>query len=247
MPAGGGSLTLDVSTGAGCPWSSSSPDAWIRAASGPHAGTGSVAVTVGVNTGGARAGRIDAGGASVTIAQDAAAPAPCTFTLSASRNPVPAQAGSFTLDVFTAAHCGWSAASTAGWIGVSTAPMTGSGSVSFSVRPNMGDPREDAITVDKASVVIRQDGCVTGVGPAVQQLPSGAGGGKVGVTAPAACAWSVKAPAWILGLPSSGNGSGGFGFRVESNPGPDRFGTIEIGGHKVDVAQAGFNGGVVGR
>jgi hypothetical protein len=126
--------------------------------------------------------------------------------------------------------------------------MTGSGSVSFAVRPNTGDPREGVITVDKASVVIRQEGCVTGVEPAVQKLPSGAGGGKVGVTASDACTWSVRAPAWILGLPDSGKGAGGFGFRVESNPGQDRSGTIEIGGRKVDVTQAGFfHDGVVGR
>jgi hypothetical protein len=69
----GGSGRVDVQTQSPCPWSASTTDAWIVITSGSRTGSGRISYTVAPNTRTtSRTGSIAAGGARVTIAQDAA-------------------------------------------------------------------------------------------------------------------------------------------------------------------------------
>ncbi len=193
----------------------------------------------------ARTGVVALGSTSIAITQDGAPAAPCSFKLTPSINPVPAQGGDFSLDVATDAHCKWDVSSSHDWMSASSTGMTGSGRVPFGVRPNAGDPRSGRLVVGTAAVTIGQDGCVTSIAPDAQKLPSGSASGKISVTALAGCEWALKATAWILRVPEKGIGSQSFAFLVEANSGPQRTGTIEIGGRKVDVIQDGFYKGAV--
>lgn len=233
-----------MTTTAACQWTASSPDSWIGVPAGQRTGSGTIQASIAANGGAARSGRIAVGSASLTVTQDAAPPAPCTFKLAASQNPVPASGGDFRLDVGTSAGCKWQASSSDEWIGISSGGMAGSASIPFVVRPNTGDPRSGRIAVGDTTITIAQAGCVTDVSPANQDLPSGTSSGKLAVSAIGNCLWTVRAPSWIVGLPASGAGSSAVAFRVEANTGPARTGTIEIGGRKVQVRQAGGIGTV---
>lgn len=69
--------------------------------------------------------------------QIAAAPLPCTYTLSTSGASSTASAGIGSVGVTTASACAWTVASNATWITVtSAATVTGSGGVSYSVTAN---------------------------------------------------------------------------------------------------------------
>jgi hypothetical protein len=181
------------------------------------------------------------GNTSLAITQEGAALPACTFALKPSHGSVGALGGDhYSIDVSTLAHCDWKASSDSDWLVLSTQGATGSGTMRFVARPNAGDPRSARVSVNSAVVVISQDGCVADVRVEPQRFPSSASSGRVAVSTVGGCGWSVKAPAWLLGVPGLGKGSSTFDFRVEANPGPARTGTIEIGGRRVEVTQAGF-------
>ena len=70
--AAGGSSSFDVTTTAGCDWTSSGVPAWITGV--PASGTGSTTInfTVAANTGGARSANIVIGGQTFAVSQAAA-------------------------------------------------------------------------------------------------------------------------------------------------------------------------------
>ncbi len=71
LPSGGGTHVVNVTTQDGCPWTATSPHAWIRVASGA-AGTGSAAVSLQIDptaAAGMREGTITIAGASVQVTQ----------------------------------------------------------------------------------------------------------------------------------------------------------------------------------
>jgi hypothetical protein len=68
---GGGRLSVDVTTLAGCAWTAASGDSWIAVTSGPGGNaSGAVALTVSANAGAARVGHVNITGQSYTVAQD---------------------------------------------------------------------------------------------------------------------------------------------------------------------------------
>jgi Domain of unknown function (DUF5666) len=74
---GGGSLQASLQTLNGCSWTASSDAAWLRITSGQSgASSGMVGLVADGNTGAQRVGHITAGGQSLSVTQDAAAPAP---------------------------------------------------------------------------------------------------------------------------------------------------------------------------
>ncbi len=68
--------------------------------------------------------------------------------------------------------------------------------------------------------------------------PASGMAGSVQVTTADGCLWSA-APAidWIAVSPVAGNGSGSVNYTVQSNPGPQREGTISIAGNLLQVTQ----------
>lgn len=74
--AGGGRLSVNVSTLSGCSWTATSGAGWIAIASGASgSASGTVSLSVAANTGGARVGQLNVAGQNYTLNQDGA-PAP---------------------------------------------------------------------------------------------------------------------------------------------------------------------------
>ena len=103
--------------------------------------------------------------------------ATCSFTLSPSSTAIPAAGGTGTFNVTTGSNCGWTAATSASWITITSgASVTGNGSVGFSAGANAGIARAGTITVGGQNFT-------------VNQAASGSGGGltiTTGATLPAA-------------------------------------------------------------
>jgi hypothetical protein len=69
---GGGSGTVNVSTGSTCAWTAKSNDSWITITAGASGtGNGPVRFTVAANNGKKREGSLTVAGDNVTVAQDA--------------------------------------------------------------------------------------------------------------------------------------------------------------------------------
>ena len=62
---------------------------------------------------------------------------PCAFSLSPSSATVPAAGGAAAVAVTGAAHCGWSAVTSASWLTIASgSPAVGAGSLAFAAAPN---------------------------------------------------------------------------------------------------------------
>lgn len=90
IAATGGSLSVAVSTLAGCGWSASSGVSWIAVKSGTSgSGSGTAVLAVAANDGAARVGSVNVAGQNYTVAQDAR-PAPAPVPAPAPAPPPPA-------------------------------------------------------------------------------------------------------------------------------------------------------------
>ncbi|MCX6622477.1 MAG: BACON domain-containing protein [Acidobacteria bacterium] len=178
--AAGGTGSIQVTAGSGCSWAAASNAAWITVTGGASgAGNGTVAYSVAVNPGAARAGTITVAGQTFTVTQAAAqSPGVCTFTLSLTSVPVPAVSSGTTLDMrASASTCSWSAVSNASWIVITSASTgTGNGAIAFSVGANpTTNARSGTLTVAGATVTVTQAAGSTNVSSIdyVLQLDSG--------------------------------------------------------------------------
>lgn len=88
--AAGGRLAFDLTTLSGCSWSASTGENWIAIVSG-QSGTasGTIGISVAANLGGARTGRVVAGGQTYTVSQNAAPPPPVPPAPDPSPTPAP--------------------------------------------------------------------------------------------------------------------------------------------------------------
>jgi hypothetical protein len=146
-----------TATGATCGWAASSNASWVTV--GPSSGTGSgaVSVTVAANTGAARTAKVTIGGLTYTVSQ-AAAPPPCSFSLSPTSIVAAGPEGAFTVSLTASAPtCAWTAQSSANWITVGTTSGTGSASVTCSLSRNTsGASRTGTVTVGGHAVTVTQ-------------------------------------------------------------------------------------------
>jgi hypothetical protein len=157
VTASGGTVTVALTTGATCAWSTQTSASWITVSSAPT-GVGPVVVTIQVagNNGSARTGTVSIGGRVFTINQAGN----CSFDikpdrLSVSENGVTRR----RVDVVTTAGCAWTAVSNAAWITVvSGASGTGSGVVEVTVAPNTNnDDRSGTVTIAGRTLRVDQD------------------------------------------------------------------------------------------
>lgn len=239
VPSSGGSETVSVAAAAGCAWSAQSNVPWIALSTGAAgSGNGAVSFNVAATTGPARSGTLTIAGQAFTVNQGQG----CSFALSAASAAAPAGGANGTFDVSTADGCGWTAASSADWLHVTSgATGTGPGTVQYAVAANQGPPRNGLITAGGQSFTVAQEGgCTTAISPASQNSPSSSGTASVAVTAPAGCAWSAKSNAPWIGISSGQNGSGNgtVQLAVSANTGVERTGTVTIGDQTFTIVQA---------
>ena len=98
LATGGGSGSFTVTTGGSCAWTPATTSSWIHITSGSGPGPGTVAYTVDVNPGSARAGSITVGGQTYAVSQAASSASNCsTATVAAKPTPPPGVGGVETL------------------------------------------------------------------------------------------------------------------------------------------------------
>ncbi|HMF94490.1 MAG TPA: BACON domain-containing carbohydrate-binding protein [Vicinamibacterales bacterium] len=254
VAAGGGTATVTVTASASsCAWTATSNAAWLTVTAGVSGtGNGSVTVTAAANTGAVRSGTVSIGGQTFTVNQ-AAAPAPCTFTIAPTSQNVPASGGAGSVAVTASAPtCAWTAASQAGWVTITSgASGTGNGSVGLSFAANTVDARSGTVTIAGQTFTANQAAalppCTFSISPTSQMFDRGGGTTTVTVTASlATCTWTASSGAAWISVSISGPGGGGSGtgngtvrVTVDENPGDPRTGTATIAGRTFTVQQRG--------
>ena len=155
-PAEGGSFSVSVNTGAGCPWTAVSNAGWISIQSGSSGGGGgTVAYRVAANTGSAsRSGTLSIAGQTLTVTQ---APA-CAYSIDPASASMAAAGGTGSVSVKTTSGCRWTAVSNASWLYITAgAGGTGNASVSYSASPNPGaSERSGTLTAAGQTFTVRQ-------------------------------------------------------------------------------------------
>jgi hypothetical protein len=238
-PATASTLTVDVTSAAGCAWTAASQVPWLTVTSGASgSGNGQVRIDVQANSDPPRSGTATIAGQTYTVNQDSG----CTYTVSPEVVGSPAAGSAPRVTVTTAGSCGWTASSGVPWITVTAgSPGTGSGAVDLSVAANSGPARSGGVAVAGRTVTVNQDsGCVYSLSAPSQTVPAAGGGGSVNVTTAAGCAWTAasNAPWIIVTAGSSGSGDGTVTFTVDANAtGAPRSGAITIGGQTFTVNQ----------
>ncbi len=166
VEAVGGSGMFAVTAGGTCSWTATSTVPWLSVTTGASGtGNGTVAFTATPNPGELRSGAITVMGQTFTVTQLALAPPPpppCSYSIAPMSQAVPVEGGSGSVAVTAAGACGWTAASGADWIVVTSgASGTGNGAVGFSVTPNTGVPRSGSITIAGQGFTVTQAGTAT--------------------------------------------------------------------------------------
>jgi hypothetical protein len=245
-PAAGGNYAVDVTTGEGCQWAATTAAPWLTLLTAGGSGSGTVAFAVQANTAyTGRAGTIDIGGQSLTITQ-AAAPEPCSYSLSASSASVPASGGSVSFSVIAGGGCAWTAATASSWITLAGSGGSGGGTVSLTVGANTSAAtRSGTVTVQGQTFTITQAGvaasCSYGVTPPSASFSSAGGTGSITVTTGGGCAWAVASTqSWLVPSVTGGTNAGTFAFTVKVNNGTtSRSAKLNVGPWAVTVSQSG--------
>ena len=153
--AAGGARSVAVTADGGCVWTAISNASWIHVTSGGDgSGNGVVQYAVDANTSSqARTGSLTIAGQTFTVSQSGAAV--CTYALSPSSASFPQSGGNGSVTVTTGTGCGWTAVSSDSWIVITAgASGSGSGTVSYSVAPYTGKPRNRKGTVTIAGLTL---------------------------------------------------------------------------------------------
>jgi hypothetical protein len=160
VTAAEGSLSITVSTTAGCAWGATSSEPWLSAVPSGGTGPGTVSVTVNANAEtNARSGTLVIAGQIVQVDQAAAAPV-CGYVIDPTQASVQSGGGSLAVTVQAPVGCAWTAVSNDGWIEVDVGSTgTGDGTVQLSVRRHRGNnQRTGTVTIAGQIFTITQQG-----------------------------------------------------------------------------------------
>jgi len=165
----------------------------------------------------------------------------CQLSLSTPRQ-IAADGGIVTISITAAPECAWSVTAPVGWVSdVSPASGQGSGDVEFRAATNpTAATREGEIVVNETHVRVVQDAapCRFAIAPDEQVLGVGASQGTVAISNNG-CPWTAQSnDGWItITSATSGSGNGVVSYRVASNGGPARSGTLTIAGLTHTITQ----------
>ena len=98
-----------------------------------------------------------------------------------------------------------------------------------------------SVTYPSVASFLEGTNCVTSLSPTNQNFSNSGGGSSFNVNAPGGCNWtSVTNDSWItITPPSNGTGNGSISFTVQANNGPQRSGSIVVGGQVFLISQDG--------
>ena len=263
--ASGGTVTLNVLTTSSCTWAPSTDSpGWITFPTGSYSGSGAgtLAVTVAANaTTSQQMAQVYVGGATAYISQGAGSfPTGCVYTLSPTSQSIPNSGGSYSFQVQTTNACTWQPTqptADASYIHLqSTASVTGTGSVSFTVdvNPAGSPPRSSSIGVAQGvTFSISQDagatpGCSYTLNPSSTSLQNTGGSFAFQVQTTASCQWHPQTSATWIHFQSSVavTGPGTITFMADANPSGSaaRSASIAVGSSNFTVNEAaGIPGG----
>jgi hypothetical protein len=241
-PAGGGSSSFDMTTQAGCDWTttSGSVPSWITGIPASGSGADTINFTVAANPNPAlRTANIMVGGQTFTVTQAAAA---CQYSLDPASRNVSAAGGSSSFEIDTAAGCDWSSSGVPSWI--TGVPTNGSGdtTVNFTVAANTGPARTATIVVEGKNLTVNQaNGCTYAVSPDHLTFDASAGPSQnVALTTGASCPWTATADRPWITIVSGNSGPGPETIKIElleNTDGNARQGTIAVGGETITITQ----------
>lgn len=244
--SGGAGMVAVAASAPSCGWAAVADVPWISLTAGASGvGDGSVAYTVGANTGAARSGTVTIGGQTVAMTQAAAPPPACAYGLAPSSASVSFLGGAGSVTVTTTAACAWTATSGAPWIGIAAGGSgAGPGAVDYIVAPNIGGARTGTVAIAGQTFTVTQAAvlptCTYGIAPSNVTLSGSTTTTNVAVTAASGCAWTAVAnDSWItVTSGASGNGNGTVRIAVAGKPGKNtRTGTATIAGKTFTVTQ----------
>jgi hypothetical protein len=153
LPANGGSGSVSVTTGHGCPWSAASAASWLSVSPAAGAGPGPVQLTAAPNQGPPRTAAITIAGVTATVQQGSA----CGWSFAPSSIDMDAGGGLGTVLVLVTGLCTWTAESQVPWITVNLAtPGAGNGMVQLQIAPNGGAPRTGVVMIAGAPYTVTQ-------------------------------------------------------------------------------------------
>ena len=202
---------------------------------------GSVQLNIAGNPGAARTGTAIIGTQTFRLTQAAA---PCTFTISPATIDVPLAGGERTTNVTTRGDCAWTAAASVPWITVTAgSSATGSGTVNSTSPRTMATRGAARITIGGQILTVRQEAapCTFAFSTASQTYDAAGGYGAVGIATRSTCSWTAVASSiggWLVITDrGAGTGNGVVNFSVAINAGPERTGSLSVGGQTFWVIQ----------
>ncbi|HXT69632.1 MAG TPA: BACON domain-containing carbohydrate-binding protein [Vicinamibacterales bacterium] len=153
-------ITVTQTQGTSCAWAAQSQSGFLTVTSGSSGtGSGTVTISVAVNSGTARTGTVAVAGQTVTINQQAASSAQCSFNVSPTQIPASDAGGNFVLTITQTqgGTCNWTAQANDAFLTFPNgASGTGSGSTTLSVAANTGNARTGFATVAGTLVAVSQ-------------------------------------------------------------------------------------------
>ncbi|MEO5739338.1 MAG: BACON domain-containing protein, partial [Vicinamibacterales bacterium] len=149
----GGTMSVTVTTAAGCAWSVAGNPAWVSANPTSFTDTGTTTITVQSNVGAARSATLTIAGLDFVVQQKSA---PCTYAAGPTSRTVPYTRSTREIGVFTQAHCPVTATESASWIQIVSAPSFGTGEITINILENTDDEERSApVTITGENFVHR--------------------------------------------------------------------------------------------
>lgn len=228
-PAAGGDVTITLNAASGCLWSAASNSPWITVV-GASSGNGAGAVTlrIAATTGPGRSGSATIAEQTVNVTQTQG----CSFAISPESQGFGSSGGTGSVSITTESGCGWSAASQAEWIRITSATNgSGSSTVQYSVAATTGAGRSGTMLIaGRTFTVTQSESCgLTLVPDNVRVNPPG-GTTSFNVQTGGSCAWTaVPQVPWITITGSDrATGNGTVQLAITPNMGERRTGTVIV-------------------
>jgi hypothetical protein len=151
--AGGGQISVGVTSGLGCTWTATSQAPWVTLASATGTGNGTAVFSVDANTALPRSGTLTVAERTITVTQATG----CTYAISPDSQGFGPAGGNGVVAVTAPVGCPWTAASQASWIEIRVgASGTGPGSVVYTVGPLLLGKRSGSMTIAGHTFTVTQ-------------------------------------------------------------------------------------------
>ena len=241
VAAAGGSVSVNVATGQGCPWNIASSAPWITLnGQASRTGSGTVELVVASTNAGARSGTVSIAGRTVTINQSPG----CSFTIAPQSAEVSFAGGAGKVTVNGSPGCAWTAVSNAQWIQIASgASGNGNGEVTYTVLPSVGAARSGTLTIAGQTFTVQQTAalaCSFKVSPLTIEVDDDRQNREVDVETSPLCTWSATSNvSWIrINGEATRIGSDDVRFQIDRNETNNRrTGTLTIAGQTVTITQ----------